>query len=467
MKEKNSLAKIAMILIVGAVAPMLDTTMTNIAISTIMNDLNATVSAAQWVTTGYVLMLGIVILFTGWAVDKFSGKKLYIAGLLLFLAGSIVSGMATNIPILMLGRLIQGAGSGVIIPLLTTLIIRAANGEGLGKIAATIGLPMVLIPILGPTVGGFIIDKLDWHWIFYINIPIVIIALILIQFMMPKFEPQKTDKKFDWFGFISLSGMFSGLLIGIVNFSSNNTISNLDVLIPIFIGLDLMIAYVIFANKNPDKALVSLKMFQVANFSGASVILLMSGVAVNGAMFLLPLYLQNVRGLSVIWSGTYLIAQGLGMLVTRTTVGKLTDSIGARWVVLVSILVAVASTIPFVYFDKNTNIWYLLIALFVRGMAQGGLTIPVMADSYVGIPKKLIADATSASRMFQNVGGAFGSAILATVIQNNINGVVPTVAHLTTAYHTAFIWSIIITLIAAIPAWFLSHNISKETEVAK
>ncbi|KRL05135.1 MDR family MFS transporter [Liquorilactobacillus oeni] len=462
MTKKNSLASIAFVLIFGAIAPMLDTTMTNIAINTIMDDLNTSVGTAQWVTTGYVLTLGIVILFTGWAVDKFDGKKLYINGLLIFLVGSIISGIANNITILMIGRMIQGAGSGIIIPLLTTLIIRAANGVGLGKLAATLGLPMVVIPILGPTVGGYIIDQLNWHWVFYINIPIVIIALIFVLTFMPHFEPLKRDSKLDWIGFLILSGMFSGFLVGIVNFSSHNTFSSIEALLPTFLGFDLLIAYVFYAQKFPQRALVNLNMFKVPNFSGSAVILLMSGVAVNGAMFLLPLYLQNIRGLSVIWSGTYLIAQGLGLLVTRTQIGKLTDNIGARWVVLSSIIIAIISTIPFVYFDVNTNKYLILIALFVRGMAQGGLTIPVMADSYTNIPKEQIAQATTATRMLQNVGGAFGSAILATVIQNQVNGLVPTVSNLTSAYHTAFIWSIVITLLAAIPAWFLTHHIAKD-----
>ncbi|WP_338417445.1 MFS transporter, partial [Oenococcus oeni] len=135
----------------GAIAPMLDTTMTNVAINTIMNDLNSSVDVVQWVTTGYILSLGITVLFTGWASDRFSGKNLYIAGIILFLIGSIFSGIASNIDILIIGRLIQGAGSGIVVSLLSTLIVRAAGGKNLGSLMAIVGLPAVLIPILGPT----------------------------------------------------------------------------------------------------------------------------------------------------------------------------------------------------------------------------------------------------------------------------------------------------------------------------
>ncbi|MDN6968012.1 multidrug efflux MFS transporter [Oenococcus sp. UCMA 17063] len=460
-KENNrhEIVKIAFILILGAIAPMLDTTMTNVAINTIMNDLNSSVDIVQWVTTGYILSLGITVLFTGWAADRFSGKNLYIAGIILFLIGSIFSGIASNIDILIIGRLIQGAGSGIVVSLLSTLIVRAAGGKNLGSLMAIVGLPAVLIPILGPTIGGYIIDQLNWHWIFYVNIPIVAVSIALVIWLMPKFPASKKyGKSFDWIGFLILGGMFSSLILGIVKFSNYGNLSSSNVLIPLFVGIDLLVAYVIYAQKFSKHALVSLSLFKSINFSGATVILLMSGITVNGAMFLLPLYLQNVRGLSVVWSGTYLIFQGIGLLASRTQIGKLTDRIGARWVVLVSVVIAVLSTLPFAFFDANTSKYLIWLMLFFRGIGQGGLTIPVMSDSYSGIAAEQVPEATTATRTLQNVGGAFGSAILATVIQSQTNGLVPTVSNLSNAYHDAFIWSVIITAAAAIPAWFLSHH---------
>ncbi|WP_407883450.1 MDR family MFS transporter [Furfurilactobacillus curtus] len=457
-QQHRALVKVAAILVVGAIAPMLDTTMTNVAIATIMKSLNSTVDIVQWVTTGYVLAMGVGVPFTGWAVDRFNGKMVNLVGLALFLIGSVISGTATTITALIIGRLIQGAGSGIMIPLLTTLIVRAAGGKNLGSLMAIIGLPMVLIPILGPTIGGYIIQQLNWHWIFYVNIPIAVISIGLIMWLMPDFKPPFPNKRFDWLSFLMLGGMFSGLIIGIVQYSTHDNLAAMGVLLPIFVGLDLMVAYVLYARRFPDRALVNLDMFKFPNFSGSMCILLMSGITVNGAMFILPLYLQNVRGLSVAWAGTYLISQGIGMFISRTQVGKLTDQIGARWVVIVAVVISVLSTLPFAYFDANTSKYLVLVVLFFRGIAQAGMTIPVMSDSYVSLPKELVSQATTATRMLQNVGGAFGSAILATVIQNQINGVVPTVTKLTNAYHMAFIWSVVFTGLAIVPAWFLTHH---------
>jgi len=439
---------------------MLDTTMTNVAINTIMHDLNSTVDHVQWVTTSYILALGIVVPITGWASEHFSGKALYISGLVAFVLGSIVSGLATSINLLIIGRIIQGAAAGMIVPLVTTLIVKAAGGHNLGSLMAIVSLPAVLAPILGPTIGGFIIKVLDWHWIFYINIPLGLLSLGLLIWLMPCFTPAPSKKPLDIPSVGLIGGAFTALILGITKLSTSGTLTATNVYVPLLIGVALLAGYCVYALLRPDHALVSLKLFTYQSFSASSILLVLSGLIVNGAMFLLPLFLQNIRGLSVIWSGIYLIAQGLGLLITRSQIGKLTDRIGARWVVLAAIAIALVGTLPFAYFNASTPTWLILIVLFIRGIAQGGLTIPIMSDAYTGVPANLVSEATTASRMLQNIGGAFGTALLATAIQSQLNNTTMTLTHLNSAYQGAFMLTVVVTVIAAIPAWFLSHQAS-------
>lgn len=460
-RNRSSIIKTAIILVLGALAPMLDTTMTNVAINTIMKDLNSSVNMVQWVTTSYILALGIVVPIAGWAVDHFSGKKIYLIALSVFLLGSIISGISNSIDTLIIGRVIQGTGAGIIISIISTLVVRDAGSKGLGSIMAIIGLPAVLAPILGPTFGGFIIKTLNWHWIFYINIPIALASIILIFFMMPEFNPTVAKRSLDWTSITFLGGAFTLLILGITKLSTSGKFTHLNVMGPIILGIVLLIGYVVYAKIFPKKALVSLKLFKFPSFTASSILLLLSGLTVNGAMFILPLYLQNIRGLSVIMSGVYLISQGLGLLIARSQIGKLTDKIGARWVVLGSIIIAVIGTLPFAFFNAQTSDWAILITLFIRGIAQGGMTIPVMSDAYTGLPTELISEATTASRMLQNIGGAFGTALLATWIQTQLNGELLTPAHLNSAYQGAFVVTVIMTVLAVIPAWFLSHHINK------
>jgi len=452
-KSTQNITQIALFLVIGAIAPLLDTTMTNVALDTIMKSLNVSVNAIQWITTSYVLAMGIAVPVAGWATNWFDGKHLYLGALVVFLLGSIVSSWATTLPLLVIGRIIQGAAAGIVVPLITTLVVQVAGSQGLGKLMAVVGMPAVLIPILGPTIGGYLIDALNWHWIFLINIPLVLLSLLLLVWKMPKFPAAKQGKHLDIPSLATLTGLFTAAIIGITRFSTGDSFTSTKVLTPLLLALACLIGYILYAIFQPQRALVSLELFKSPTFDASVVILMLSGIAVNGAMFLLPLYLQNTRGLSVVWSGTYLIAQGIGLLLSRSQIGKLTDSIGARWVVLVAIVVAVAGTLPFVFFTAKTSKWLILLALFVRGIGQGGLTIPVMADSYTGLPKRLIAEATTATRMLQNIGGAMGTAVLATIIAHEL----PSVG-MNAAYQTAFMWSVGFILVTAIPAWFLSHD---------
>ena len=182
----------------------------------------------------------------------------------------------------------------------------------------------------------------------------------------------------------------------------------------------------------------------------------MSGLMVNGAMFALPLFLQNIRHLSVIMTGVYLIALGAGMLVTRTQVGKLTDAYGAKWVVVISLVVATATTIPFAYFSKTTPDWLILTMLFLMGLSRSGVTIPIMSDSYTGLAPALIPEATVTTRMAQNIGGSIATAILAAVIASYEGNDVATTAMMTQAYAHAFMWIAVGTAVAIVPALFLS-----------
>ncbi|MFX3618656.1 MAG: DHA2 family efflux MFS transporter permease subunit [Sporolactobacillus sp.] len=458
----SSVIKTALILVLGAMAPMLDTTMTNIGINTILKDLGSTVNTMQWITTAYVLALGLTVPLAGWLINRMSGKRLMELSLLFFLIGSIISGMATDVPALLIGRIVQGAAAGVIITSLTTLMVKATEGHALGKLMAIVGLPIVFAPILGPTVGGALIKFLNWHWLFYINIPVIVIALLFTFFGLPTFEPTKSNRSFDFIGFALLTGLFAGIVIGVTNYSTDNVFGKMDVLLPVFLSIDCLVLYIIYGFKRPAKALIPLSLFDSSYFSASAALLFLSGLMVNGVMFVLPLYLQNIRHLSVIWSGIYLIALGAGMLVTRTQVGSLTDKHGAKWITIISLMFAVLTTLPFAFFTDKTANWIVIAMLFLMGLSRSGITIPVMTDTYTGMDQKLVAEATVATRMAQNIGGSVATAVLATIIQSYVGSNVATTAMMNNAYSHAFIWTAVGTIIGLIPALFLSARSGKE-----
>lgn len=462
-KQKEKLPKgvigIALILVLGALPPMLDATIVNIAVNDLAQLFSTTFSVMQWVVTGYTLALGIAVPFSGWLIKKFDGKKIFMSALGLFLIASLLSGIAWNIQSLIVFRILQGFASGLLIPTLTTMIVQLAGAENLGRLMSIVGIPIVFGPILGPIIGGLILKNLTWNWLFFVNLPIGIIALLLMQWKFPKFEAADTDAKMDWFGILLLaltSGMF---IYGVTRIKGAN--DNAAGILFIVIGAVSMLAYVLYAWRIKEKALIPLKLFSARNFSASFISLFLAGFATNGPMLLFPMFFQNVRGLDVITSALWLIPQGVGMLATRSLIGKMTDRIGARLVVLPSIVVTIIGTLPFVFFDMGTNQLFIWIVLLLRGMGVGGVTIPVMSDSFVGLEKTQVPQASISTRIIQNIGAAFGSAILATVVSNSMAGKTLTAANISGAYHAGFITSLIFMVIGIIPALFLTNKLGK------
>src|SRR3954468_23134491 len=188
------LLMISSVVVLGAIMSILDTTVVNVAINTLARDFNTELSTIQWIVTGYTLALATVIPITGWAADRFGTKRLYILSLGLFLAGSTLSGLAWSAESLILFRVLQGLGGGMLMPAGMTILTRAAGPGRVGRVMSIIGVPMLLGPILGPILGGWLVDDVSWRWIFYINIPIGVLVLLLAGRVLPKDQPQPAHR---------------------------------------------------------------------------------------------------------------------------------------------------------------------------------------------------------------------------------------------------------------------------------
>lgn len=445
----------SMFLIVGAVPVMLDTTIINIAINHLTAVFNTNLATVQWAVTAYVLALGIAVPFAGWLLHRVNGKTLFQAAMIAFLLGSLLSGLSWNAGALIVFRILQGLASGVIMPTLSTLAVRIAGGsQNLGKLMSLVSIPVVFAPIVGPVVGGLILQYWSWHWLFFINLPIGAIGFILMQVKFPSFPADDTTAQLDWAGALLLAITSGTLIYGVTQVI--NADSRTVGIVCLCVGALALVAYVSSAFRLKAKATIPLAMFRSKNFSAAFVSLFLAGFATNGPMLLLPMLFQNVRHLSVIMAALWLVPQGIGMLITRPLIGKWTDKYGARIVVLPAILVTMIGTIPFVFFNSTTASWLVWLVLLIRGMGVGGFTVPVMADCYVGVEKLLVPAASVGTRMIQNIGSAFGSAVLATVVTATLT------RHpldLTGAYHASFITSLIFMVIGVFPALFLTNKL--------
>ncbi|SET88973.1 MDR family MFS transporter [Paenibacillus sp. NFR01] len=455
-EPQAGMMKIALVLMLGMLAPLFDTTITNVAIDTLVREFHTSVSTIQWVMTSYLLALGMVIPLTGWAVERFGGKTMWIVSLFVFLFGSVLCSLAWNIESLIAFRTLQGIGGGLLMPIMQTLGVRAMKGQNMGKMMATVGLPALLGPILGPVAGGLIINHLSWHWIFLVNIPLCIAAIVLAWRMLPGDERGTRTIRLDLPGLILLSPAIVLIIYGLGEVSSRRGFGHSAVLVPLIAGLVLLAGFVVYAARKGKEALIDVRLFRVRSLAVSSILLFLSGLTTYGAMLLLPLYLQQVRGESVLMSGLLLAPQGIGMLLTRSLAGKLTDQIGPKPVVLAGTLLTLLGTWPLSQLGADTSFYYLSAVLIVRGAGLGAVFLPVMASAYVGLSSDQIPHASSTTRIMQQIGGAFGASVIAIILQNQFNTMVSHgPAALAAAFDHAFIWSIAFSALGLIPATLL------------
>jgi EmrB/QacA subfamily drug resistance transporter len=456
-----ALVKLVVILLVGAIAALLDTTIVSVAIDTISREMHAPVSTIQWTITGYLLSFAMVIPVSGWALARFGGKRVWMGSLALFLAGSIASGAAWNVGSLITFRVIQGIGGGLMMPLILTLLVRAAGGRKLGRLMAAVTLPLVVVPVLGPVVGGLIVTNLSWRWIFYVNVPICLAGLVLAGRGLPAEPAQpaagaRERPRLDVAGVILLSPALAALLYGLAQLATHDSAAQATVIIPLAAGAVLLAGFVVHALRTRHQPLIDLRLFRLPAFTGAGSLLFLAGLSLYGALLLLPLYYQQVRGASPLVAGLLMLPQGVGSLLPRIAAGRLTDAIGPRPVVLAGVVLAALGTVPFALAGPRTSELLLGAALVVRGAGLGTATIAVMAGAFQDVVPDKVPDASSATRILQQLGGAFGAAVVAVVLARE------TAAHagagtagLAAAFGDAFWWTVGFTILAVIPALLL------------
>ncbi len=317
--------RISAVVIVGSIMSILDTTIVNVALATLSHELHSTIDQIQWVVTGYLLALAAVIPVTGWAARRFGAKQVYLVSLVLFTTGSALCGLATSTTELIVFRVLQGVGGGMILPIGQLMMAEAAGPKRMGRVMSVVAVPAMLAPILGPTIGGLIIQNASWRWIFYVNVPIGAIAVFAALRYLPWIKPDQVEK-LDTRGLLLMATGLTLLTYGLAEIGATGGFTSLKVIIPCIVGPVLVAAFVLHALRVP-KPLLDMRLYRKATFSSASFAMFCLGAALFGGMILLPLYWQDVRLESVVDTGLLTAPQGLGAALAMPIAGKLTD----RW----------------------------------------------------------------------------------------------------------------------------------------
>src|SRR5580700_3337516 len=475
-----ALRRTSTVVVLGSIMSILDTTIVAVALATLAKDFHVSITTIQWVATAYLLALALVTPVSGWAVDRFGARRIWMTSTALFVIGSSLCGLAWSANSLIFFRVLQGIGGGMLLPVGQSILARAAGPQRMGRVMSIIGVPMVLGPILGPVIGGLIVSNTSWRWIFYINVPIGIVTLILSSRWLPKWDTdERFASAFDTLGFCLLSPGLAALVFALAEVGTTGSFTSTSVLVSFVLGFVLMVAFIFHALhiKNP---LLELHLFKDRSFTIANICIFMLGFTLFGSMFLLPLYYQIARGQEAWVAGLLMAPQGIGAACIMRWAGAVTDRVGPRRVVPFGILLMAAATVPFAFVTTSTSEVVLAVTLFVRGVGLGLSMMPVTAAAYFDLSHAEIPKASTVMNIVRLVGGSVATALFAVVLERQIienlgpvaakaggsAGIISATGKLppqiadpvAAAFAHTFWWSVGAILIAFVPTLFLPNH---------
>lgn len=474
---------VAAVVVIGVIMSILDTTIVNVALDTLSRELDADLATIQWVSTGYLLSLAAVIPLTGWMVERFGAKRIWMVSITLFGIGSALCGLAWSADSLIFFRILQGAGGGMIMPVGMTLLAQTAGPAKVGRVMSVVGVPMLLGPILGPVLGGLIVDNASWRWIFYVNVPIAAVALYLGHRILSETSGRADAGRLDLRGFLLLSPGLAGIVFGLSESETQGGFSDPIAYGPILAGL-VLVGLFVRHSLSFSRPLIDIRLFRGRGFSSAAATTFLLGGALFGVMIILPLYYQLARGESALTAGLLMAPQGIGAAAAMPIAGRLSDMSFGNKIPLIGVAAMTIATIPFAFLEPDTSYGLLGGILVLRGLGLGFAMMPSMAAAYATLEHAAVPRATSALNVVNRVGGSIGTALLAVILQGQLSsqlgsgegssafGDIPDSVReaagpqLAEAFSSTFGWAIALSAIALIPAVILARTPRRPVPVA-
>ncbi|PRG08485.1 MFS transporter [Burkholderia ambifaria] len=391
--------KVSAVATLGGLLSQLDATIVNVSLSSLATDLHASLSTIQWVTSGYLLALTLVLPLNGWLVDRIGAKALYLWCFSAFTLTSALCGLAWSAPSLIAFRVLQGVSGGLLAPMAQMMIARVA-GQQMARVIGYAAVPVLIAPILGPVVAGAILQHASWRWLFLVNLPVGALALALAVWFLPGDRDETQRRELDWVGLALLSPALVLFLYGAERIDAVPGIA------AIAGSVLLLAAFLRVERRKGGRALIDVALFRARVFGAAAATQFLSNGAIYAGQMLIPVFLIQACGRSPGEMGWLLAPLGLGMLVTYPLMGTLTSRFGVRRLAAAGAMLALVATLPIVYLALTGYDPYVLVpALFVRGMGQSAIGIPSMSAAYASVERRNLPMATTSLNIVQRLGG--------------------------------------------------------------
>ena len=408
---------VALISVFGMFMNLLDLTIVNVAVPVLTEELDASAREVQWVVTVYLLSVAVAIPVSGWAGDRFGTKRFFLIALGLFTVGSVLCAAAWNIESLIFFRALQGVGGGLLMPVAQTMVFRAFPQPERARAAGILVVPTTFAPASGPLLGGVILDFLSWQWIFLVNAPVGVAGILLAALFLRE-QREERPGSLDLPGLVLASGGLASLLYGLAE-AGDRGFGDARVLGFGGGGLLLLAAFTVVERARAEP-LIDVRLFLNRMFALANLTQGMAFMGFSATLFALPLFLQLERGLSPLQSGLVTFPQALGVMAIAPLLARIYPYVGPRRLVAVGLTIASLTTLPLVFMDLETELWWIRLAMFARGMGFGLMLIPLQTAAFATISMARTGRATAVFNATRQVAQSFGVAVIATVLTSRL-----------------------------------------------
>jgi EmrB/QacA subfamily drug resistance transporter len=445
----GALLRLIGVLGLGGVMSYFDATIINVSVQTLKARLGVPLGTITWVATGYLLAVAIAVPLAGWSVARFGARRMWLAGLVLFLVGSSLAALSWDAGSLIAFRVLQGMGAGVLEPTMLTMLATAAGPRRMSRVMGLMTIPMTLGPVLGPIIGGLILQSLSWRWIFLVNVPVALLAIVLAVLVVPPDTPSAAQvSPLDMLGVVLLCPGFAALVYALSQ-AGTAGFGVPRVIVALVVGSLLLAGYVVHAlrAKHP---LIDLKLFASKAFGSSVVTMFLLGGMLFALLFLLPLFYQQVRGHGVLVAGLLVTPLGLGLFGTPVA-GKIADRFGPRLLVPTGAALIGLGALLYTDADSATSQVALTAVLLVLGVGMSLVGPPTMGSIYRTVPPDSVGAATGAVFILNQIGASLGIAVVALIVQHGLAaGTTPA-----TVFGTAFWWTVLSAAAVVVASLFL------------
>jgi EmrB/QacA subfamily drug resistance transporter len=436
---------VATVFVCGMFLDIMDTTIVNVALPTLQREFHTTTASVEWVVLGYLLSLAVWIPASGWIGDRIGTKKVFLFALAMFTLASVLCGQAHSLGELVAFRVLQGVGGGMLVPVGTAMLFRAFPPIERAKASTVLIIPTVLAPALGPVVGGWLVTDVSWRWIFYVNLPVGVFGFVIGLLFLREHREGKAGR-FDVPGFV-LSGAGLALVLYALSQGPEKGWRSGPVLLTGILGTVFFVLLVVVETRVPEP-LLTLRLFRERMFRNSNIVLTLTYGSFAGTLFLLPLFLQQLRGLSALQSGLTTFPQAIGVIVSSQLVGRLYHRVGPRRLVFFGMVGMSAVTMLLAFVGLGTDLWFIRFIMFGRGICMAFAFVPLQAATYANITPADTGRASAIYSTVRQVSAALGVATLTTVLLTRSGN-----AHSGTAalrgFHAAFFAASCLVLCAA------------------